>query len=47
MRRASADRIAAAARAAGRLTTLRDAAGELVAARVTSPTEALAAVKGL
>jgi type II secretory ATPase GspE/PulE/Tfp pilus assembly ATPase PilB-like protein len=47
MRRASADRIAAAARTAGRLTTLRDAAGELVAARVTSPTEALAAVKGL
>ena len=47
MRRASADRIAAAARAAGRLTTLRDAAGELVAARVTSPAEALAAVKGL
>ena len=45
MRRASAASIAHAARAAGRLTTLRDSAAELVANRVTTPGEALSAVK--
>ena len=45
MRRASAASIANAARGAGRLTTLRDSAAELVASRVTTPGEALSAVK--
>ncbi|MFM7051882.1 MAG: GspE/PulE family protein [Planctomycetota bacterium] len=45
MRRASADRVAAAAASAGGLTTLRESASELVRLRTTTPGEALAAVK--
>ena len=45
MLRASAASIASAARGARRLTTLRDSAAELVASRVTTPGEALSAVK--
>jgi len=45
MRRASAAAIARAAMGSGHLTSLRDAAADLVAQRVTTPGEALAAVK--
>jgi general secretion pathway protein E/type IV pilus assembly protein PilB len=45
MRRASAAAIARAASLAGRMTSLRDAAADLVAQRITTPGEALAAVK--
>ena len=45
MRRASSDAIVQAARSTGSLTTLRDSAAELVARRVTTAAEALAAVK--
>jgi general secretion pathway protein E/type IV pilus assembly protein PilB len=44
MRRASADRISAVARATERITSLRDSAAELVARGVTTPAEALAIV---
>ncbi len=45
MRRASSASLAKAAQAAGRLATLREAAAALVAARVTTPAEAVASVK--
>lgn len=45
MRRSSSASITAAARLNDRLTSLRESAAELVAARVTTPGEALAAVK--
>jgi general secretion pathway protein E/type IV pilus assembly protein PilB len=45
MRRASSRAVEAAARIDGNLTTLRDSAAELVARRVTTANEALAAVK--
>ncbi|MFZ9915740.1 MAG: GspE/PulE family protein, partial [Phycisphaerales bacterium] len=47
MARASADRVASAAVAAGGLTTLRDSASDLVARRITSTSEAAAAVKAI
>jgi len=47
MARASADRVSAAAVAAGGLTSLRDSASDLVARRITSTSEAIAAVKAI
>jgi general secretion pathway protein E/type IV pilus assembly protein PilB len=45
MRRGSSTALANAALASGRLATLREAAAALVAARVTTPSEAVASVK--
>ena len=45
MRRASSRAVEVAARNGNNLTTLRDSAAELVARRVTTPSEALSAVK--
>ncbi len=45
MRRASSRAVEVAARAGGNLTTLRDSAADMVARRVTTASEALAAVK--